>query len=41
VFPNWQVLEWNEPAFNFYRKFGAQFDPEWVNGVLEVQEIEA
>ena len=33
---HWQVLEWNEPAFNFYRKFGAQFDAEWVNGVLEV-----
>lgn len=32
----WQVLEWNEPAFNFYRKFDAKFDPEWVNAVLEV-----
>lgn len=32
----WQVLEWNEPAFNFYRKFGARFDPEWVNAVLDV-----
>lgn len=27
----WQVLEWNEPAINFYKKYGAQFDPEWVN----------
>ncbi len=32
----WQVLEWNEPAFNFYRKFDAKFDPEWVNAVLEM-----
>ena len=32
----WQVLEWNEPAFNFYRKFDAKFDPEWVNAVLEL-----
>lgn len=32
----WQVLEWNEPAFNFYRKFDAKFDPEWVNAVLDV-----
>ncbi len=32
----WQVLEWNEPAFNFYRKFGARFDPEWVNAALDV-----
>jgi GNAT superfamily N-acetyltransferase len=28
---NWQVLEWNEPAINFYKKYNAHFDPEWVN----------
>lgn len=27
----WQVLEWNEPAMNFYRKYNASFDAEWVN----------
>lgn len=27
----WQVLEWNEPAINFYKKYNAHFDPEWVN----------
>ena len=27
----WQVLEWNEPAINFYKKFDASFDPEWIN----------
>lgn len=27
----WQVLEWNEPAINFYKKYGATFDGEWVN----------
>lgn len=27
----WQVLEWNEPAINFYKKFNASFDGEWVN----------
>ncbi|NOT51509.1 MAG: GNAT family N-acetyltransferase [Chitinophagaceae bacterium] len=27
----WQVLEWNEPAINFYKKYNAEFDPEWVN----------
>jgi GNAT superfamily N-acetyltransferase len=27
----WQVLEWNEPAINFYRKYEATFDGEWVN----------
>jgi GNAT superfamily N-acetyltransferase len=28
---NWQVLDWNEPAINFYNKYKANFDPEWVN----------
>ena len=27
----WQVLEWNEPAINFYKKYNADFDGEWVN----------
>ena len=28
----WQVLEWNEPAINFYKKYySANFDPEWIN----------
>lgn len=27
----WQVLEWNSPAINFYKKYNASFDPEWVN----------
>lgn len=27
----WQVLEWNEPAINFYKKYHANFDAEWVN----------
>lgn len=28
----WQVLDWNEPAINFYKKYeGVVFDGEWVN----------
>jgi len=27
----WQVLDWNEPAINFYKKYNANFDPAWVN----------
>jgi ribosomal protein S18 acetylase RimI-like enzyme len=28
----WQVLDWNEPAINFYKKYeGVLFDGEWVN----------
>ena len=33
---SWQVLEWNEPAINFYKKLGATLDPEWVNGFIEI-----
>lgn len=32
----WQVLEWNEPALNFYKKYGATFDAEWINASMEV-----
>jgi ribosomal protein S18 acetylase RimI-like enzyme len=32
----WQVLNWNEPALNFYRKYkGLTLDEEWVNGSIE------
>ena len=28
----WQVLDWNEPAINFYKKYeGVNFDGEWLN----------
>ena len=33
----WQVLEWNEPAINFYKKYNASFDAEWVNCAVEIQ----
>jgi GNAT superfamily N-acetyltransferase len=36
---SWQVLDWNEPAINFYKKFGAKFDPEWVNVTIEIPQI--
>ena len=32
----WQVLEWNEPAINFYKKYKTNFDAEWVNCSIEV-----
>jgi GNAT superfamily N-acetyltransferase len=33
----WQVLDWNEPAINFYKKLGdVSFDGEWVNCSLPV-----
>lgn len=27
----WQVLDWNEPAINFYKKYQATFDAGWIN----------
>lgn len=32
----WQVLEWNDPAINFYKKYNAAFDGEWVNCAIPV-----
>lgn len=33
----WQVLDWNEPAINFYKKLnGVKFDGEWVNCSIEL-----
>ena len=32
----WQVLEWNEPAINFYRKYNADFDGEWLNASIYI-----
>ena len=32
----WQVLDWNEPAINFYKKYNAKFDPEWVNCSMDL-----
>jgi GNAT superfamily N-acetyltransferase len=35
----WQVLDWNEPAINFYKKYdGVNFDNGWVNCSLEINK---
>jgi GNAT superfamily N-acetyltransferase len=36
----WQVLEWNEPAFIFYRNYHPIVDPQWVTCRLTRQQIE-
>lgn len=36
----WQVLDWNEPAINFYKKYNANLDPEWINGKLVFEQIQ-
>lgn len=35
----WQVLDWNEPAINFYNSIGADLDAEWINCTLNAQQI--
>ena len=31
----WQVLDWNTNAIEFYKKYGAKLDGEWVNCDME------
>ena len=35
----WQVLEWNTPAIEFYKKYKANIDPEWLNCKLSEEQI--
>lgn len=36
----WQVLDWNEPAINFYKKYDAHISSKWLNGKLSKKQIE-
>jgi GNAT superfamily N-acetyltransferase len=35
----WQVLDWNEPALNFYKKYEAVVEAGWLNGSLSKQQL--
>jgi len=35
----WQVLDWNEPAINFYKKYEAGVESGWLNGSLSKQQL--
>lgn len=35
----WQVLEWNTPAINFYKKYNADISNTWLNGKLTKKQI--
>ncbi len=35
----WQVLDWNEPALNFYKKYEANLDPGWLNASLSKEQL--
>ena len=36
----WQVLEWNEPAIKFYKKYNSVMDSEWINCKLTNFQLE-
>lgn len=37
----WQVLDWNEPAINFYKKYGASISAEWLDCALDAAQIKS
>jgi GNAT superfamily N-acetyltransferase len=37
----WQVLDWNTPAIDFYKSYGAAVSTEWLNCSLERHQIES
>ncbi len=35
----WQVLDWNQPAINFYNKYQASLEGGWINASLSYEQI--
>jgi GNAT superfamily N-acetyltransferase len=35
----WQVLDWNEPALNFYKKYMAAVEAGWLNASLSREQL--
>jgi GNAT superfamily N-acetyltransferase len=35
----WQVLDWNTPAIDFYKRYGAAVEAGWLNGSLTLPQI--
>ena len=35
----WQVLDWNTPAINFYKKYNSEISSKWLNGKLTKEQI--
>ncbi len=36
----WQVLDWNTNAIEFYKKYNATLDGEWINGKLTNHQLQ-
>ncbi|MDQ1139121.1 GNAT family N-acetyltransferase [Pedobacter agri] len=37
----WQVLDWNQPAINFYNKYKAHLESGWLNAALSQEQVKA
>ena len=37
---SWQVLDWNQSAINFYKKYNAEIKNDWLNGKLTKKQIQ-
>jgi GNAT superfamily N-acetyltransferase len=36
----WQVLDWNQPAINFYNKYKSTLEAGWLNAALSQAQIQ-
>jgi GNAT superfamily N-acetyltransferase len=36
---SWQVLDWNEPALNFYSKYDAHLENGWLNASFSKEQL--
>ncbi|MFY0672924.1 MAG: GNAT family N-acetyltransferase [Bacteroidia bacterium] len=36
----WQVLDWNKPAIEFYKTYPAEFDREWINVKISKNQLQ-
>ncbi len=34
---HWQVLDWNQPAIDLYKKMGASLEAEWLDCKMEIR----
>ena len=39
-FIEWQVLDWNTPSIDFYKRIGAELKPEWITCRLDHDALE-
>ncbi|MBA3682836.1 MAG: GNAT family N-acetyltransferase [Bacteroidetes bacterium] len=37
----WQVLDWNTPAIEFYKKYQSHLDGEWINCKLTYDQLQS